>query len=641
MRHVVWTLFTLLFCTLFSVSCTHFPGQQVQQNSELQERRLNDNLVISDTERADLQNRGAKNEDSSGYESDACIERNTGNSEITKERDIDEQESIDDDNVAAVFTGTKERAQNSSESKNSEQEAVDDALALLSQSQRLWERGELDNALSLLDEAYSFVMNVNGDPDLSWQKDDLRLLIAKRIVEIYASRSNVAAGYQGEIPLTVNSQVEREIQRFQKEERNFFIHSYRRAAKYIPIITAQIKEAGLPEELKWLPLVESGFKIKALSQARALGLWQFIPSTGYKFGLKRDLWVDERMDVEKSTEAAIAYLKELHSIFGDWLTVLAAYNCGEGRVLRVISRQHMNYLDNFWDLYVQLPLETARYVPRFIATLNIIKEPEKYGFDLEREICEKPVPYETLIISKSMKLEDIASCIGESTELLAQLNSELRYKITPDREYTLKIPQGKSAALSSAIDALPTAKKPGGGEWVRHRIRKGESLSSIAAKYGSSVSVIVRANRLSNKHCIRAGKWLKIPVRGYVLRRAPSKSAGSSAQGATITYHVMKGDSLWGLAKRFGTTVSNIRSSNNLSSNSLSIGQRLKIVKLSDAAAHSQLGTKNTLKTYVVRKGDNPYIIARMNNMDLDRLLTINDLSKNDVIYPGQKLLVE
>ena len=110
--------------------------------------------------------------------------------------------------------------------------------------------------------------------------------------------------------------------------------------------------------------MESGFKIQAYSRARALGLWQFIPSTGYKFGLSRDEWVDERMDVEKSTQAAIAYLKELHGMFGDWLTVLAAYNCGEGRVLRVISRQHINYFDRFWDLYNQLPRETARYVPR-------------------------------------------------------------------------------------------------------------------------------------------------------------------------------------------------------------------------------------------------------------------------------------
>jgi membrane-bound lytic murein transglycosylase D len=137
------------------------------------------------------------------------------------------------------------------------------------------------------------------------------------------------------------------------------------------MILEKLEAAGLPAELSWLPLIESGFKVKALSRARALGLWQFIPSTGYKFGLKRDQYIDERIDFEKSSDAAIAYLKELHNIFGDWSTVLAAYNCGEGRVLRVIRTQNINYLDDFWDLFGRLPFETARYVPRFLAAAPV------------------------------------------------------------------------------------------------------------------------------------------------------------------------------------------------------------------------------------------------------------------------------
>ena len=136
-----------------------------------------------------------------------------------------------------------------------------------------------------------------------------------------------------------------------------------------------------PKSCRGFPLIESGYKVKALSKARALGLWQFIPSTGYKFGLKRDQYIDERIDPIKSTDAAIAYLKELHNIFGDWATVLAAYNCGENRVLRVIRSQNINYLDNFWDLYERLPRETARYVPRFLATLHIMNDLAQYGLD--------------------------------------------------------------------------------------------------------------------------------------------------------------------------------------------------------------------------------------------------------------------
>ncbi len=246
-----------------------------------------------------------------------------------------------------------------------------------------WEKGDIDNALKCLDDAYSFILDVNGDPDVARQKDDLRLMISKRILEMSATRHVVTPGTHSEIPMILNEDVQKEIRSFQTVERNFFIRAYQRSAAFRPQIVKFLKEAGLPVELSWLPLVESGFNVTALSRARALGLWQFIPSTGYKYTLQRDKWIDERMDVDKSTQAAIAYLKELHDIFGDWLTCLAAYNCGEGRLLRVISKQRINYLDHFWDLYRQLPTETARYVPRFLATLHIVKNPAKYGFDLQ------------------------------------------------------------------------------------------------------------------------------------------------------------------------------------------------------------------------------------------------------------------
>ena len=225
---------------------------------------------------------------------------------------------------------------------------------------------------------------------IAQEKDDLRLLISRRILAVYSSKHTFINGKNSEVPLIMNADVEKEIKSFQGLERDNFIAAYQRSGMYRSAILKELKKAGIPEEFLWLPLVESFFKINAYSRARALGLWQFIPSTGYKFGLSRDEWVDERMDVQESTKAAIAYLKELHSMFGDWLTVLAAYNCGEGRVLRVISRQNINYMDGFWDLYRQLPNETARYVPRFLATLHIVKNPQKYGFD-DLSNIEKPI----------------------------------------------------------------------------------------------------------------------------------------------------------------------------------------------------------------------------------------------------------
>ncbi len=233
------------------------------------------------------------------------------------------------------------------------QPILDEALDFCRVSQDFWQKGELENALEALDQAYSLILNIDtsDDPKLIQQKEDLRFMISKRILEIYASRHIVVNGDYNAIPMVMNKHVRAEIDRFtKKNEKSFFIESYKRSGRYRPMIVSALKEAGLPVELSWLPLIESGFKVNALSRARALGLWQFIPSTGYKFGLKRNQFIDERIDPVKATQAAISYLKELHQIFGDWSTVLAGYNCGEGQVLRVIRNQKVNYLDNFSDL---------------------------------------------------------------------------------------------------------------------------------------------------------------------------------------------------------------------------------------------------------------------------------------------------
>ena len=515
--------------------------------------------------------------------------------------------------------------------KNHEQETMDEALDLLGESQDSWEKGDLESALKSLDKAYDLILEVNGNLDISRQKDDLRFMISKRILEIYASRHTVVTGNGSEIPLIINEAVKKEIQHYTTSDRNFFIRSYRRSGLYRPIILEYLKEAGLPEELSWLPLVESGFKIKALSSARALGLWQFIPSTGYKFSLKRDRFVDERMDVEKSTKAAIAYLKELHGMFGDWTTVLAAYNCGEGRVLRVISRQHVNYLDDFWDLYRRLPYETARYVPRFLATLHIIKEPDKYGMDLS-DNPEGRLTYETIETNRRMRLRDIALYLNIPVKTLKSLNPELRYEITPDREYALKVPTGAGERFVLIAGNIPETKAPS-PTYVRHRIKRGESLSVIAKKYRSSVRAIMAYNNLKSKHRIREGQRLRIPMRGYGYFQPAAKKRATVSKillpGKIMEYRVRQGDSLWSLARRFNTTVSEIKRINNLQSAKLGIDQSLRI-KSSVAE-----------RTYTVRKGDNLAMIAKQEGASLNSILKLNGLSRNSHIYPGQVIIVK
>ncbi|MCK5202433.1 MAG: LysM peptidoglycan-binding domain-containing protein, partial [Desulfobacterales bacterium] len=404
------------------------------------------------------------------------------------------------------------------------------------------------------------------------QKEDLRYMVSKRILEIYASRHIVVNGSHNAIPRVMNKHIQAEIDRFTKgNEREFFIESYRRSGRYRQHIVAALKEAGLPEELSWLPLIESGFKVKALSRSRALGLWQFIPSTGYKFGLKRDKLIDERMDPMKSTRAAIDYLKELHAIFGDWTTVLAAYNCGEGRVLNVIRRQNVNYLDNFWDLYERLPRETARYVPRFLATLHILDQPEMYGLQLTD--VDMPLQFETVTISKQVSLKDVARSIGAEETALYELNPELRYKICPEDRYPLKVPPYKSEVLLTQLDQIPVSTPPSRA-YAYHRVRPGETLSLIAKRYRTSVSRIMRANNLRRSNYIVAGRLLKIPQKGYRYR--PPKIS-MPKYGRSAVHVVKKGDSLWTIAKQYGTTTKKIQELNHLSKTDLHKGQILTI----------------------------------------------------------------
>jgi membrane-bound lytic murein transglycosylase D len=563
-------------------------------------------------------------------------------------------------------SASKDKASSNKSVSENEQEKerdiMEEALQLIDESRSYWEKGDLENALYMLDQAYALLLDTDGDPDIARQKDDLRLLISKRILAIYTSMHTATPGIRSEIPYVINPDVEKEIRQFQTVERDFFLQSYRRSGLYRPIILRELKKAGLPEELSWLPLVESGFKTYALSKARALGLWQFIPSTGYKYGLNRDEWVDERLDVEKSTRAAIDYLRELHGMFGDWLTVLAAYNCGEGRVLKVISRQHINYFDRFWDLYHQLPYETARYVPRFMATLLIIKDPKKYKMDLEEHL-DSPYAYEIVKTTKSMRLQDIALRIGISEDVLNAMNSELRHRITPDKEYNLKVPQETAEKFVKVSDEIPHWEKPRQA-FIKHRVKRGETVVSIARKYRTSVGEIMNYNNLSSRKKMKVGQRLIIPVGGHAYAKVRSNihNENSKAQvnGDIIKYRVKKGDTLASVAKRFDTTVHGIQSVNKLKRKTLRPGQIIMISGRKVVDRNGEQGGKvtpktskeNTIKskandsstesrTYTVKEGDNLAKIARENGINLDKLLEMNKLTRDDRIKPGQLIIVK
>ena len=427
-------------------------------------------------------------------------------------------------NLRPILKNDKISGSNHISAEQKMQAVFDEALDFCRASQDFWQKGELEQALEALDKAYALILDIETGniSKLNQQKEDLRFMISKRILEIYASRNIVVNGDHRAIPMVMNQHIQSEIHRFTKgREKAFFTAAYKRSGKYRPYIVSELKKAGLPVELSWIPLIESGFKVNALSRAKALGLWQFIPSTGYKYGLKRDKYIDERIDPVKSTQAAIRYLKELHHIFGDWTTVLAAYNCGEGRVLKILRNQNIDYLDNFWDLYERLPMETARYVPRFMATLHIIKNPNMYGIDSIS--VHEPVEYEIVTLSKQIHLKHVAEHIGVKENVLRELNPELRRRILPKEDYPLRVPPDTSEMLSAILDKIPVSNPPQQA-YVYHRVRPGENLSAIAKRYRTSVDRIVRANNLRSSHFIVAGKTLKVPRRGYAVYK-PKKNA--------------------------------------------------------------------------------------------------------------------
>ena len=248
--------------------------------------------------------------------------------------------------------------------------------------------------------------------------------------------------------------------------------------------------------------------------------------------------------------------------------MLAGYNCGEGTVLRKIRNQKINYLDNFWDLFQQLPYETARYVPRFLATLHILKDPAKYGFDFEEP--NSPVAYEAVTIKKPAQLRALADTIGLTEEELWALNPELRQQATPPTTYSLKVPEGKTEALLARIDAIPDWSPP---TTAYHTVQKGESLSVIANKYRTSVSRIAQENNIQVNSIIRVGQRLKVPLREGAS--VSTKTAAKTVRPSGGKYRVQKGDSLWRIAQKFNTNTKKIQQLNKLKDTTLSVGQVL------------------------------------------------------------------
>lgn len=438
------------------------------------------------------------------------------------------------------------------------------------------------------------------------------------------------------VPMVMNDRVKKSIIYFQTVAREAFEKYLERSGRFIPMMTKILEEYGVPSDIVYLPIIESGFNCKAYSWARASGPWQFIASTGRMYGLNRNWWYDERRDFVKSTHAAAKFLKHLYEKFGDWELALAAYNGGPGRVSRTIKRQKTR---NFWDM--NLRKQTEDYVPFYMAATIIAKNPELYGFYIN---YDDPIAYDEVEIKKCLDLKTVAKAIGVPKEEVAALNPELLREVTPPSKskYNLRIPAGtKDKFLAN----LPGLKSPQETEWVRHKIRRGETVSSIASKYGVSQYAIFEANNMNRRSRIYAGKSLIVPV---PLDGNYSSNRSSKRRTATgeNTYIVKRGDNLWEISRSFKTTPEKLRRLNYLGNSSrIYVGQVLKLPgsKKSTSTAskrnydHTPAGAT---KGYTVKKGDTLWDIARSFGTTTATLKRLNGLSRSSRIYVGQKLLV-
>ncbi len=372
-------------------------------------------------------------------------------------------------------------------------------------------------------------------------------------------------------PIEPNADIQRWIKYFSEKDRERFQRFLDRGQAYKTVVENVLSENDMPPELYYLAMIESGYRTDAHSRAKAVGVWQFIAGTASRYGLRVDRHVDERRDPIRATEAAAKYLRDLYNVFGSWHLAMAAYNAGEIRILRAIMKARTR---NFWELCESkvLPSETANYVPKFLAVVLIGRDPAKYGFTVSGDGVAYP-NLEAVEIPNSIKLKQLAQISGIDLGLLAKVNPQLMNSGTPPQPKTYEIwvpveAADKVRSLNRVLATLVKTKVRAPASRAEktvagiHVVRRGENLSLIAQKYKLSVGHLMRINGLRSSQ-IRWGMRLRTKAKVYAT--------------SVARYVVRRNDNLIGLARKFGTTVTNIRKKNNLRSNQIFAGQVLHI----------------------------------------------------------------
>ena len=465
-----------------------------------------------------------------------------------------------------------------------------------------------------------------------------------------------------DFPIVLNKQVQMYLHLFQNSQRDLFAGWLARSTTYMPIMEAELAANGLPHDLVYLPMIESGYNPLACSRSMAVGLWQFMQATGTQYDLEVNTFVDERRDVEKSTKAAVAFLADLYKEFGDWHLAVAAYNAGPGKIRNGLLKYNV---DNFWELASKddyLTLETKRYVPKLIAALIIAKQPERFGFT---NIAYHPVPrFDKVRVGPGMSFDAIALISESSPTAIKKLNHELRLDKTPPNvdSYTVKIPETKAAIAKKNLSRLHTVVNTG---FKSHKIGKGDTLASICEQYGINRTTLLKVNNLRSVK-LAYGQNLRIPYNTLSYQLLPEGSVASRTVNRQdlVVPQVKSGETISKIATQYNVPINMIASWNKLNgAYTIHAGQQLTLFtdqkkslssKETKSLAIVENDTKTLLKAerrkvlvteatssnsapyalYSVRDGDTLWTISQKFSASTDDIRKWNNL-KDNLIHPG------
>jgi len=459
----------------------------------------------------------------------------------------------------------------------------------------------------------------------------------------------IRVGYA--LPDTRHPAIDREVEKYRSRP-DFLDRTFRRGSRYLHYIVTEIERRNMPAELALLPVVESAFNPVAYSRSRAAGLWQFIPSTGKHYGLAQNWWIDERRDVLRATDAALTYLQYLHDYFnGDWYLAIAAYNGGEGTVSRAVQRNAAaGRPTDFFSL--NLKAETRDYVPKLLAISRIVADPAAFGLSFAA-IPNAPY-FDVVDPGRQVHLGEAADLAGVSRDDMFALNPAFNRMTTPPSgPHRLLVPVESAEPLRLALAsedgtqrmAAATAPPPE----VHHKVRSGDSLAAIARRYGVSVDALRARNDLRGS-IIHPGDVLVVPgpgrggatvaeVRPDVVAQVSGRSAPppprTAASGPTV-HKVRPGDTLWGVARRYGVTVPELAAANGISPKSqIKAGARLQI-----PGAGATATAESSRMTYEVRRGDTLSQIAERFNVSVQQLMAWNQIRRSNSLRAGQRIVV-